>query len=58
MFHALNYTLSKQNVFSLTVWCNTNICVGNNINYVKMWYEHSVKIISNFLKQNIFYHMI
>lgn len=46
MFKALDNILSKQKLFSMLVRYNTN--AGNKTIYVKMWYEHAVKLFSDF----------
>lgn len=54
MFHALDYILSKQKLFFYAsfVQYNINIWVGNKPKYVKIWYEHGAKIISDFLNKD------
>lgn len=52
MFHALDYILSKQKFFFMPVLYNINIWVGNKPKYVKIWYEHGAKIISDFLNKD------
>lgn len=57
MFKALDNILSKQKLFSMLVRYNTNTFAGNKTIYVKMWYEHAVKLFSDFflIKMDIFY---
>lgn len=57
MFKALDYILSKQKLFSMLVRYNTNKFAGDKTIYVKMWYEHAVKLFSDFflIKMDIFY---
>lgn len=48
MFKALDNILSKQKLFSMLVRYNANKFAGNKTIYVKMWYEHAVKLFSDF----------
>lgn len=43
IIQASDNIIFKQKFFSMPVWYNTNICVGNKTIYVKLWYEHGVK---------------
>ena len=52
IFQASDNIIFKQKFFSMPVWYNTNICVGNKTIYVKLWYEHGVKIVSDFLNND------
>lgn len=52
MFKALDNILSKQKLFTMLVRYNTNKFAGNKTIYVKMWYEHGVKLFSDFLNKD------
>lgn len=52
VLRTIDYSLSTTNVCAMPIWYNTNICVGNKTIYVKLWYEHGVKIVSDFLNND------
>lgn len=62
LYHIYQYfklciTYNLKIIVSMPVWYNRNVCVVITKNMSNLWYEHDVKIISDFqIKIELFYH--